>query len=203
MTFAKTPAHTHLFIQALASAALLLFPAMASGQTSDADRITALETRLTALETTFRDSIVLTSQACATLGPGWAPLSEASGRFLLTSNARETGGDPTLSDRATSDTGGAETLLLEERHTPQHDHDISVDRHSHRVNMRTRNLILERGGGARGRPVSVRALESGGSEATDMDGAATGRTGQMPTPDPIDLMPPFYVVNACAFAGQE
>ncbi|MDU8943687.1 hypothetical protein [Ovoidimarina sediminis] len=181
---------------------LLIGAPSAMAQGTGANRLDALESRVAALETAFRQSVVLTGGACADLGRGWAPLAPASGRFLLVANPQDAGGTPDLGLRLPGDTGGAETMTLDAAHTPPHSHDVPIDRHSHDLNVRSRNHLMERAGTG-GRMVSLQTLEPGGREATGMNPPAIMTTKAMPSAQSFDLMPPYFVVNACAYTEPE
>ena len=176
--------------------------AVAGGPARPADgeaaTLARLEARVEALEGAFRKSVVLTSGPCSDLGPGWAPLRPASGRFLLAANPDD-GGEPGLSARVSGDVGGVEAMTLGPEHTPPHRHDVALERHTHSIDARARNHLLQRGG-AGGRTVSLQALELGRGETTGVNSPATMTTRAMPAAQAVDLMPPFFVVNACGFA---
>ena len=177
---------------------MVLGPVRANAQDLSADTIQALESRIAALEDAFRQSIVLTAEDCSALGPGWGRFDAAAGRFLLAANPESDSGNPDLANRTVRETGGAESVTLQTRHTPRHVHDLSIEDHTHTVDMRSRSLNLQRAG-AGGRTVSLRALERGGSTRTSRGATAATSTRSLPEPESLDVMPPFFVANACRF----
>ena len=91
-------------------------------------------------------------------------------------------------------------MTLDTVHTPPHTHDVTIDRYTHDLNMRMRNHLLQRAGTG-GRMTSLQTLEPGGQDATGLSPPSTVTTKGMPAAEAFALMPPYFVVNACAHSG--
>ena len=182
---------------ALAAVPLLLCGAPSYSQAPE-DDVSNLAARVAALETAFRTSVVLTTDDCSALGQGWTPFLPAAGRFMLVSNEA---GASDLAPRRAGEVGGRDAVTLERRHTPQHEHNVAADRHTHDVSSRPRNHTVQRAQPG-GRQIALRVLEPGGSASTGLNTPGTERTKALPSPESFDILPPFYVANACVFEGQ-
>lgn len=168
------------FIGLVAAVILGLGSVPAAGQ--------GLVERIESLEKVLLNAIVVTSDSCDNLGPGWQPSAYGRGRFLIGTGGAVAG--------VSGETGGSPTIKIDVKHMPQHRHTVTSVPPSH-----ARGVSLHDGFGGSSAPYGISDVYDEsvdpvpGWSVTQHDQLMSTSGGDQA----LDYLPPYVLVNFCQF----